>query len=330
MDKLVDFIKSGEKKNIIVLTGAGVSVAAGIPDFRSPTVGLYATLQSMKHLQMRSPTFVFEMSTFLRDPRPFWWIFGRLWPRSDWPRPTIFHYFLTLLERHGVLLRSYTQNIDDLEIVAGLSRDKLINCHGVLSPCHCLDCGKEVSLFYCIECIRPNIEKDIDDYQNAVVPKCPFCEKEHVKPDVIFFGERLPSTFSMFKTDFPKCDLLIVCGSSLKVDPVCDLPRYLRCDVPRFLINKEKVKEKGGFFRSLWNGLKTALTFGLVDFNGIFDFDDDRDWFIGGDLQVSCMELIKKLGWEDEFESLKEEINISEHPLAKLIEKEYQKDETEA
>lgn len=64
MDRLVDFIKSGEKKNIIVLSGAGCSVAAGIPDFRSPSIGLYASLQSMKHLEMRSPTFVFEMSTF--------------------------------------------------------------------------------------------------------------------------------------------------------------------------------------------------------------------------------------------------------------------------
>ena len=324
MDKLVDYIQSGEKKNIIVLTGAGVSVAAGIPDFRSPTVGLYATLQSMKHLKMRSPTFVFELSTFLKDPRPFWWIFGRLWPRSDWPRPTTFHYFLTLLERHGILLRSYTQNIDDLEIVAGLSQEKLINCHGVLSPCHCLDCGKEVSLSYCIDSIKRNIDQNIDDYENAVVPSCPFCNKNHVKPDVIFFGEHLPQTFSMFKDDFPSCDLLIVCGSSLQVDPVCDLPRFVKSDVPRFLINKEKVKDSGGIFRQLWNGLKTALTFGMMDFTGMFEFDGERDWFIGGDLQDSCLELIERLGWKDEFESLKEEINYSEHPLAKLILKENQ------
>ena len=107
-------------------------------------------LQSMKHLKMNSPYFVFEMSTFKKDPRPFWWIFGRLWPRKDWPKPTTFHYFLTLLERHGILLKCYTQNIDGLEEVAGLSHEKLVNCHGVLSPCHCLDCGKEIPLSYCI------------------------------------------------------------------------------------------------------------------------------------------------------------------------------------
>lgn len=323
MDRLVDFIKSGEKKKIIVLTGAGVSVAAGIPDFRSPSIGLYASLQSMKHLKMRSPTFVFEMGTFLRDPRPFWWIFGRLWPRSDWPRPTTFHYFLTLLERHGILLRSYTQNIDDLEIVAGLSPDKLINCHGVLSPCHCLDCGKEVSIGYCINAIQPNIAQNLDDYTKAVVPKCPFCQKEHVKPDVVFFGERLPATFSKYKTDFPQCDLLIVCGSSLQVDPVCDLPRHLKSDVPCFLINKEKVKEKGGKMKELWDGVKTACTLGLVNYTGIFDFEN-RDSFIGGDLQENCLELISRLGWSDELEELKKATDYSEHPLAQLIAKENQ------
>lgn len=318
MDRLVDFIKSGEKKNIIVLSGAGCSVAAGIPDFRSPSIGLYASLQSMKHLEMRSPTFVFEMSTFKKDPRPFWWIFGRLWPRADWPKPTTYHYFLTLLERHGILLRNYTQNIDDLESVAGLSHDKLVNCHGVLSPCHCLDCGKEVTISYCINAIQPNIAQDINDYTKVVVPKCPFCQKDHVKPDVVFFGEHLPESYFNYSNDFPKCDLLIVCGTSLQVEPVCSLPQYLNPDVPCFLINKEKVKEKGGKAKKIWDSVKNAFTFGMVDYTGIFDFED-KDSFIGGDLQENCLELINKLGWNDEFEALKEETKQSEHPLAKLI-----------
>ena len=318
MDRLVEMIKSGEKKKIIVLSGAGTSVAAGIPDFRSPKIGLYASLQSMKHLEMNSPYFVFEMSTFKKDPRPFWWIFGRLWPRKDWPKPTIFHYFLTLLERHGILLRCYTQNIDGLESVAGLSSDKLINCHGVLSPCHCLDCGKEIPLSYCIDEIQINILKDLNDYHDVIVPICPYCLKNHVKPDVIFFGEHLPDSYFNYPKDFPECDLLIVCGTSLQVEPVCSLPNYLKPDVPCFLINKEKVKEKGGKVQEALNNVKSAFTFGMQDYSGIFDFEN-KDSFIGGDLQVNCLELINKLGWQDEFEALQKETINSNHPLAKMI-----------
>lgn len=320
MDKVVEYIKSGEKKKIIVLSGAGVSVGAGIPDFRSPSIGLYASLQSMKHLQLKNPTFVFELYTFKKDPRPFWWIFGRLWPRTDWPKPTTFHYFLTLLERHGLLLRCYTQNIDDLETVAGLPSDKLVNCHGVLTPCHCLDCGKEVPLTYCLDAIQPNIQRNLNDYVDAVVPLCPFCNNNHVKPDVTFFGEDLPAEYFHYLDDFPECDLLIVVGTSMQVEPVCSLPQYLKPDVPCVLINREKVKEKAGKAKEIMDNIKSAFTFGMVDYTGIFDFQN-KDTFLGGDLQDNCMELINRLGWNDEFEALKKETLNSEHELAKLIAK---------
>lgn len=319
MDKLVNIIKNCEKKKIIVLSGAGVSVAAGIPDFRSPTVGLYATLQSMKHLKMKSPTFVFDIDTFVDDPRPFWWIFGRLWPRSDWPRPTTFHYFLTLLERHGILLRCYTQNIDDLETVAGLPKEKIINCHGVLAPCHCLDCGEEVPFSYCLNAIQENIKNDLKDYEKAIVPICPHCNKNHVKPDVTFFGQKLPQNYRRnYQNDFQNCDLLIVCGSSLQVEPVCSLPNYLNSDVPCILMNKEKVKEKGNKAKQFFDGIKTTFSMGLANYNGIFDFDG-KDSFIGGDVQENCLEIIKMLGWEEELQSLIEETNSKEHPLLQLI-----------
>ncbi|OHT13724.1 NAD-dependent protein deacetylase sirtuin-2 [Tritrichomonas foetus] len=327
MDRLVELIQSGEIHKIIVLTGAGISVAAGIPDFRSPKIGLYASVKEMKHLRMRSPTFVFDISVFKSDPRPFWWIFGRLWPRSDWPNPTPFHYFLTLLERHNLLLRCYTQNIDDLETLAGLSHDKIVNCHGVLSPCHCLDCKKEVSLAHCIEAIKPNIEKNIDDYEEAVVPICPFCHQNHVKPDVVFFGQNLPRSFNQYSSDLPSCDLLIVSGTSLEVSPVSELPSFAKDTVPRFLINRDKVKSKGNAAKEWWNKVKTAFTFGLKNFSSEFDFDS-RDSFIGGDLQDAALELINRLGWKDEYEALKQEAENSEHPLHKLLTKEQQQQES--
>ena len=317
MDKLVDLIKSGNIHNIVVLTGAGISVAAGIPDFRSPKIGLYASIKEMKHLKFRNPTFVFDIDVFKNDPRPFWWIFGKLWPRKDWPNPTPFHYFLTLLERHNLLLRCYTQNIDDLETLAGLTADKMVNCHGVLSPCHCLDCHKEVPLSHCIQAIQPNIERDINDYEEAVVPLCPHCNRNHVKPDVVFFGENLPRSFKKYSTDLPQADLMIVAGTSLTVSPVSELPFSLRENVPRFLINKEKVKEKGGKGREFLNNVKEFFTFGLMDYRGVFDFNG-QDGFIGGDLQVAALELIQRLGWKEEYEQLKAQAESSQHPLRRI------------
>lgn len=78
------------------------------------------------------------------------------------------------------------------------------------------------------------------------MPICPYCLKNHVKPDVTFFGEHLPDAYFDHHKDFPQCDLLIVCGTSLQVEPVCSLPQFCKPDIPCFLINKEKVKEKGG------------------------------------------------------------------------------------
>lgn len=124
--RLVDLLKSGEFKKIMIVSGAGMSVAAGIPDFRSPMIGLYASLSSMAHMKLKSPTFVFDINEFMRDPRPFWWIFGRMWPKGEWPKPTNFHFLIALLEKHNMLQRCYTQNIDNLELGAGVSSDKLV------------------------------------------------------------------------------------------------------------------------------------------------------------------------------------------------------------
>jgi NAD-dependent SIR2 family protein deacetylase len=136
LDQLVSFIESGQFTKIVVCVGAGISVAAGIPDFRSPSVGLYASVSSMAHFKFHSPTFVFDLGEFRRDPRPFWWIVSRLWPRGEFPKPTAFHHFMTLLHRRNLLLRCFSQNIDGLEEMSGLPAEKVVQAHGVLSPCH--------------------------------------------------------------------------------------------------------------------------------------------------------------------------------------------------
>jgi NAD-dependent SIR2 family protein deacetylase len=313
VEKLVSLIESGQFHKIVVCVGAGISVAAGIPDFRSPSIGLYASVSSMAHLKFHSPTFVFDLGAFRRDPRPFWWIVSRLWPRGDFPKPTAFHHFITLLHRRGLLLRCFSQNIDALEEMSGLPPEKVVYAHGVLSPCHCLSCRREIPLAYCIDAIRRN-DPEAGHWDHTEVPVCPGCASRFVKPDVVFFGERMPENFfRRMDVDLPECDLLIVAGTSLQVWPFAMVPNEVPAGVPRFLVNREKVRERGGFWKGAWNKIKSAATFGLCDFSGVFDFESERDWFVGGDLQDAAVQVIERLGWSDDLRASREEADAREH-----------------
>ena len=108
--RVAQWITQGTVKRILVLTGAGVSVAAGIPDFRTPGTGLYDNLASY---QLPYPEAVFDVSFYRRRPMPFVKLASELWPGSYCP--TLTHSFLTLLHQKGFLQRCYTQNIDGLE-----------------------------------------------------------------------------------------------------------------------------------------------------------------------------------------------------------------------
>jgi NAD-dependent deacetylase sirtuin 1 len=109
--------------NILVLTGAGISVSCGIPDFRSDT-GIYERLA--RDFGVTDPESIFDIHFFREDPEPFYSFVRDIYPGSFRPSPT--HYFIRLLEMKGKLLRNYSQNVDTLEAKAGIS--KVINCHG--------------------------------------------------------------------------------------------------------------------------------------------------------------------------------------------------------
>lgn len=108
-------------KNIVVLTGAGISTSLGIPDFRSAGTGLYAQLA---HLGLTDPQEVFDISLFKDDPTVFFSVAKDILP--DGKRFTPTHAFIAMLQNKGKLLTNYTQNIDNIEANAGVSRDKLI------------------------------------------------------------------------------------------------------------------------------------------------------------------------------------------------------------
>ncbi|XP_036402531.1 NAD-dependent protein deacetylase sirtuin-1 [Megalops cyprinoides] len=217
-----------ESKRIIVLTGAGVSVSCGIPDFRSRD-GIYARL-AKDFPDLPDPQAMFDIEYFRRDPRPFFKFAKEIYPGQFRPSPC--HKFISLLDKEGKLLRNYTQNIDTLEQVAGVRR--IIQCHGSFATASCLICKYKVDC----EAIR-------EDIFNQVVPHCPRCPDfplAIMKPDIVFFGENLPELFHRaMKQDKDEVDLLIVIGSSLKVRPVALIPSSIPHEVPQILINREQL-----------------------------------------------------------------------------------------
>jgi hypothetical protein len=134
---VADLISSGRVKNVVVLCGAGISVSAGIPDFRSPGTGLYANLKKYD-LPEGKPESVFELEYFREEPRAFYTLARELYPGTHQPTPC--HYFIRLLHEKGVLRRCYTQNIDCLERLAGIPDEKVGASHcrvrGRLTPAH--------------------------------------------------------------------------------------------------------------------------------------------------------------------------------------------------
>ena len=111
--------------SVIVMVGAGMSVSAGIPDFRTPGTGLYDNLQEY---DLPYAEAIFDIRYFHRNPAPFYRLCRDMWPGSYDPTPA--HYFVRLLHDKGVLLRCYSQNIDSLETAAGLPSELLVAAHG--------------------------------------------------------------------------------------------------------------------------------------------------------------------------------------------------------
>lgn len=120
VDNLAEYLKTA--KNVIVMTGAGISTNAGIPDFRSESFGLYNRLQKYN---LPHPTAVFTLDYFKHDPRPFYDIAKELYPVLNAAKPTVAHYFIKLLDQKGILLRHYTQNIDCLEDLMDMEPKKV-------------------------------------------------------------------------------------------------------------------------------------------------------------------------------------------------------------
>lgn len=202
-------------RHVVALTGAGLSTAAGIPDFRGPE-GLYA---SGEH----DPELIFDIDAFRRDPGPFYRFTRTLLPVLQRCEPTFTHRFLAHLETVGILAGVVTQNIDLLHQQAGSRR--LVPVHGSYAAATCLRCDSVV----------PGTEL-LERLEAEAIPHCP-CGGVF-KPNVVFFGEAVAG-FPEAVALIDACDLLLVLGSSLTVQPAAGLPAYTRA--PTIVINQAPV-----------------------------------------------------------------------------------------
>jgi len=186
----------------VALTGAGISVPSGIPDFRSPGTGLWEKVDPME---------VAHIDVFMRDPKRFWSYYRPRFGMLSDKEPNGAHRALAALEERGMLDAVVTQNIDRLHRKAGSRR--VIEVHGTIETSSCVRCASSYPL--------DDVGKLFDD---EGVARCERCEGP-VKPDVVLFGEMLPEgAMEESYALASRADLLLCVGTSLEVYPVAALP----------------------------------------------------------------------------------------------------------
>jgi NAD-dependent deacetylase len=193
----------GRSRRTVVLTGAGVSVPSGIPDFRTPETGLWANVDPME---------VAHISVFEREPERFWSYYRPRFQALGDKEPNPAHEALAELERRGMIEGVITQNIDRLHRAAG--SENVIEVHGSIETSSCSSCGTAFGL------------DEMDGLFDARgVAVCSACGGA-VKPDVVLFGEMLPVEAIERATELAEAAELMLCvGSSLAVHPVAGLPQ---------------------------------------------------------------------------------------------------------
>ena len=260
LEQFVSWIENGHCKRVLALSGAGVSVAAGIPDFRTPGTGLYDNLSKYNLPYAEA---VFDVDFYRKNPRPFVSLAKEIWPGLK-HTPTLTHSFLALLADKGLLLRNYSQNIDGLEFLADLDPDLLVECHGHFRTASCIKCKTPAD--------GTTVQKTIVEEGKA--PVCLKC-KAYVKPDIVFFGEGLPDRFHrLLRKDIAQADCVLILGTSLQVAPVNMIPEMVNHKCKRVLVNREEV--------------------------GNIQNDGKRDLFLEGNCDDSIKEVASRLGWLDE------------------------------
>lgn len=200
---------------VAVLTGAGVSTASGIPDFRSAS-GLYADPRNAN---------VFDIDAFDADPAGYYAFARTFYPMVWNAQPNAAHRVLARWEQAGRAVEIATQNIDDLHQRAGSRRVYAV--HGDFARSTCRRCGHGV--------VTRSLAGQV---AAGEVPRCA-CGGVY-KPDITFFGERLPAAaWQEAVGAMARADLVLVLGTSLAVQPAAALPSYRRTSAAVVVVNRD-------------------------------------------------------------------------------------------
>ncbi|AVU77186.1 NAD-dependent protein deacetylase [Pseudomonas rhizophila] len=235
-------------RRFLVLTGAGISTPSGIPDYRD-SEGVRRGRQPMMYQE------------FLAKPeaRRRYWARAMLgWPRVRQARPNVAHEALAKLQAHQRISGLITQNVDTLHDQAG-SHD-VIELHGSLHRVLCLDCeqrSERQQIQLLMQAQNPYLAgvdavqaPDGDTLLDAAfearfqVPRCPHCDGERLKPDVVFFGENVAAvTAARAMQAVEQADGLLVVGSSLMAWSAFRLCRAIKEQgKPLLAINRGKTR----------------------------------------------------------------------------------------
>jgi NAD-dependent deacetylase len=219
-----------EAKNIVVFSGAGMSTASGIPDFRS-TNGLWTNGENREHYISRG--------YYQSNPKDFWKKFKEIFQlklMGDY-LPNDAHLFFKELEDLGKNVTILTQNVDNLHNEAGSSQ--VIELHGTIKTATCPKCKTQYDLDYINSHDIPRCNR-----MNAKGNACGFI----LKPDVVLFGDAVRG-YKEAEQAIDSCTLFLVLGSSLEVYPVNNLPQYARYEenTKLAIINREPTQKDNLF-----------------------------------------------------------------------------------
>jgi len=211
--QLVEWI--GQASKILAFTGAGMSTASGIPDFRGPQ-GLWKKWRPVYFDEFQSS----------HESRVLHWDYKLAgWKDFRNAKPNAGHLALLELDRRGFLSHLVTQNIDGLHQLAGHSEEKVIELHGTNRKIECIRCP---------QLLDP--DPVFEEFQRTSDP--PLCQcGGFLKPATISFGQAMPyDKMERALAAASEADLVISIGSTLEVEPAASIPRCGRDQGARYVI----------------------------------------------------------------------------------------------
>ena len=268
------YMMTAQCQNILVLSGHGISAPAGIPNYMK-----YGGIEARKLMgetgwtEKEDAKELFAKHYFAMLPYGMLRFVQSLWPGNH--RPTYAHYFIRTLQEKGLLLRNWTENLDNLEKVCGIRDDKLVEFYGSFLRWKCENKACETT--YDLLWLKERLEM----FQ---FPNCSKCFQKTF-PDIRFYHECSNSIIRQADVDASNCDLLIVIGSDLLMAPFCEIPKHVPWDVPRLIIHDKTIENDDD----------------VMDLNVYFDFDSEnayRDVLWEGNTDLGILSLCSYLQWD--------------------------------